>query len=125
VIEPLPVVAIDPREGDNLMNWLSEAAVIWLPKDAHAYPEQFAQRAAPGSNDFYYFAVDAFASVFDRIHGESEREPWIYLLDDKRLLSPTQIKALAEEWATALSQFQLSPEPHSGHVSSFDATLPE
>jgi hypothetical protein len=123
VIEPLPVVAIDPREGDDLMNWLSEAAVIWLPKDTHAYPEQFAQRAAPGSNDFYYFAIDAFASVFDRIQGEPEREPWIYLPDEKRLLSPTQIKTLAEEWTTALSQFQLSAEPHKRLVSSFDATL--
>ena len=29
-------------------------AVIWPPKDRNAYPEDFADRAEPGSSDFYH-----------------------------------------------------------------------
>ncbi len=53
------------------MNWLSETAVLWLPKQRHAYPQDFA---------------------------EAEREPWVYLLEEQRLIPPEQIRSLRTDW---------------------------
>ncbi len=37
------------------MRWTSELAVVWLPVGhAQPYPEQFADRAGPGTSDYFY-----------------------------------------------------------------------
>lgn len=79
------------------MNWWSETAVLWLPVAGNPYPQDFADRATPGSSDFYYLAVDAFHAIDKRGGKEFDREPWAYMLEDKRILSPTEIDQLMEE----------------------------
>lgn len=86
------------------MQWWSEAAVIWLPQGERPYPDDFAQRAAPGTNDFYYYAHDAFAAVSKRLAEEQVGEPWIYVLDERLLLSPAEVRNLMPEWEAARGQ---------------------
>lgn len=80
------------------ISWWSEAALLWLPKDSWAYPEDFPSRAVPGTSDFYYLALDAFHAIEDRRSTDSEREPWAYIVDDHRILSPREIDGLMDEW---------------------------
>lgn len=80
------------------MNWRSETAVLWLPKDHNAYPADFATRAEPGSSDFFYYALDAFAAIFERTGLEFDKEPWAYVLEDQIMLSPAEIETLKSEW---------------------------
>lgn len=84
------------------MNWWSETAVLWLPVSGNPYPEDFAERATPGSSDFYYLALDAFHAIESRRASEFEREPWAYVLADKRILSPTEIDQLMDEFKAQL-----------------------
>ncbi|HTN62350.1 MAG TPA: hypothetical protein VL147_12490 [Devosia sp.] len=84
------------------MNWQSETAVLWLPKNSTVYPPDFPTRALPGSNDFFYYTLDAFSSIFERRNSEVEREPWAYVLETQLLLSPTQIDALKADWETEM-----------------------
>lgn len=90
------------------MNWWSEAALIWLPRGERPYPADFAQRAAPGTNDFFYYALDAFACVSKRAVDVREEdrgeEPWVYVVEDRLLLSPAEIDALMPQWETARGQ---------------------
>lgn len=80
------------------MNWWSETAVLWLPVGGQAYPTDFADRARPGSSDFYYYALDAFEAISRRRPHEFDREPWAYVLDSQEILSPTDIDQLIDEW---------------------------
>lgn len=84
------------------MNWWSETAVLWLPTAGHPHPEDFADRAAPGSSDFYYLALDAFDAIENRRGREFDREPWAYVLAEKRILSPTEIYDLLDEFRAQL-----------------------
>ena len=62
------------------MRW-SELAVVWLPVgQAHPYPEQFADRAAPGTSDYFYYAL-ALAEVFTSWPSRTHEEPWAYCRD--------------------------------------------
>lgn len=89
------------------MQWWSEAAVVWLPPGQRPYPDDFAQRAAPGTSDFYYYALDAFAAVKQRLATSEDVEPWVYLLEDSTLLSPPDIRGLLPEWENVRSQASL------------------
>ena len=80
------------------MNWWSETAVLWLPVTGRPYPEDFADRAAPGASDFYYYALDAFEAIARKRPLEFDREPWAYVLSDQQILSPTEIDQLMDEW---------------------------
>lgn len=80
------------------MNWSSETAVLWLPVAGRPYPEDFADRATPGSSDFFYIALDAFDAIANRRKSESNREPWAYVLTDKLILSPSEIDQLMDEF---------------------------
>lgn len=84
------------------MNWWSETALLWLPKAGHPYPEDFATRALPGSCDFYYLTLDAFDAISRRRRHDDEHEPWVYILEDYRILSPAEIDGLMEEWRVEL-----------------------
>ncbi|MFK4808978.1 hypothetical protein ACI3KW_02105 [Devosia sp. ZW T5_3] len=82
------------------MNWWSETAVLWLPVAEQPYPAEFADRARPGSSDFYYYALDAFEAISQRRTREFEREPWAYVFDSQQILSPAEIDQLMVEWRT-------------------------
>jgi hypothetical protein len=82
------------------MNWWSETAVLWLPVAEQPYPAEFADRARPGSSDFYYYALDAFEAISQRRTPEFEREPWAYVFDSQQILSPAEIDQLMVEWRT-------------------------
>lgn len=84
------------------MNWWSETALLWLPKAGQPYPEDFASRAEPGSSDFYYLALDAFDAINRRRSHDGEHEPWAYVLEDQRILSPAEIDGLMGEWRDEL-----------------------
>lgn len=83
------------------MDWHSEAAILWLPRCRQADASEFIERPTPGSSDFFHYAVDAFASIYDRIESETELEPWVYLLEEQSLLPPDQVHALRADWETA------------------------
>lgn len=80
------------------MNWKSEVAVLWLPVAGKPYPQDFANRAEPGANDFYYLAPDAFDAIRRRRSDEYDREPWAYVLAENHILSPAEIDELMDEF---------------------------
>jgi hypothetical protein len=80
------------------MNWWSEAALTWLPADLDAYPKDFADRARPGTSDFFYYALDAFACIAQKRAAYGDRRPWIYLIEAGRILSPQDIEDMMDEW---------------------------
>jgi hypothetical protein len=91
------------------MDWHSEMAVVWLPKDSDAYPEQFSKRAEPGTSNFFYYALDAFHAIFEREPEHPGEEPWGYLLSEQRIMKPAEISALRDEWQAAF-EAELSEE---------------
>ncbi len=68
------------------MDWQSEISLLWLPPGAGPYQADFATRAVPGTYDFYYLGLDAFAAIEDRWPQEHVNEPWAFILSEKRLL---------------------------------------
>lgn len=80
------------------MNWWSEAALLWLPEDGQAYPADFAVRAAPGTSDFYYLAIDAFEAVIRERSLKPDLQPWVYILDEGKLLSPSEVAECMVDW---------------------------
>lgn len=85
------------------MNWWSEAALTWLPADLEAYPKDFADRARPGTSDFFYYALDAFACIAQKQAAHGDRQPWIYVVDEGRILSPQDIDGLMDEWRAQMA----------------------
>lgn len=80
------------------MNWFSEAALLWVPLAGQAYPSEFADRARPEANDFYYFFLDAFEAIDRQRASRPDREPWIFVVDSQKLLTPKEIDALFNDW---------------------------
>jgi hypothetical protein len=85
------------------MDWNSEMAVVWLPKGATAYPEQFATRADPGTSNFFYIALDAFHAIYRDWPMHPNDEPWAYHVADQRLYRPAELADLREEWGSAFN----------------------
>lgn len=80
------------------MNWWSEAAILWLPVPQRPAVEDFASSPMPGSDGFYYLTLDAYEAVVRQRDREFDREPWMYVVEDQRILSPNEIDALLDEW---------------------------
>lgn len=108
------------------MNWWSETALLWLPKDTWAYPEDFPSRAVPGSSDFYYLALDAFRAIDDRRPTDKEREPWAYVVEDHRILSPGEIDGLMEEWRRQIRDLKNTTiiPPNRPHATDHPRAFP-
>lgn len=95
------------------MNWNSEAALLWLPTSGQAYPSDFADRARPGANDYYYCALDAFDAVERQRSAQFDREPWIFLVGSQRILPPDEIGRLMNDWRAQMQMLgygQASPD---------------
>lgn len=80
------------------MNWQSEAAIVWVPEHHRPHPEEFPGQATPGVAGYYYYAIDALASVYGSLGDQKNRKPWIYLIVERQLLSPERIEELRPEW---------------------------
>ena len=80
------------------MHWWSETAVLWLPVAERPSPSDFADRAEPGSSDFYYYALDAFEAIESKRPQEFDREPWAFILSEQAILVPAEIDQLMDEW---------------------------
>lgn len=93
------------------MNWSSELAIVWLPRDGQAYPEDFASRAAPGHSDFYYSALDGLEAVYRQLDQRPEEEPWAFNVVEERILTPAEILGLRGEWQTRFDDAFASPPP--------------
>lgn len=83
------------------MDWTSEMAVLWLAVAKKPSQDDFATRAEPGSDDFFYLASDAFDAIRRRRAKEFVQEPWAYVVAENRILSPAEIDQLMDEWQDA------------------------
>lgn len=79
------------------MNWWSETAVLWLPVAERPSPSDFADRAEPGSSDFYYHALDAFEAIKSKRPQEFAGEPWAFICSEQAILAPAEIDQLVDE----------------------------
>ena len=86
------------------MNWSSELAIVWLPRNRQAYPEDFVSRATPGHSDFYYSALDGFEAVYRQLDQRPDEEPWAFNLAEARVLPPSEIANLRGEWQTQFDE---------------------
>lgn len=80
------------------MKWSSELAVVWLREGDRPYLDQFPDRAAPRTSNYYYLAMDALERVYQEWPTREGREPWAFCRDEHKLYSPSELRRLESEW---------------------------